>query len=90
MGSSKWRKRTKTTLIERLKFDGGWNDCFPATVLSSTFKDVYHAVIINSNLKVVHDPNPNQLALKCKPEDIVNVITKGGWDIDVEGNFNKL
>lgn len=76
------------SLIDRLKFDGGWDGCFPATVTSQTFEGGFHAVLIDSDLNVVHDPNPNKLALKCKPEDIVNVIVKGGWYIQ-DGEFIK-
>lgn len=77
----------KPTLIEKLKFDGGWGGYFPATVPSQTFKDCFHAVIIDSELNVVHDPNPNRLALNCKPEDVVNVIVKGGWYIGLDREF---
>lgn len=77
------------TLKERLEFDGGWEGYFPATVPSQTFEDRTHAVIIDNNLKVVHDPNPNKKALKCKPEDIINVIVKGGWYIDSDRNIVK-
>lgn len=84
-----WEYPTDKTpgLIERLKFDGGWKGCFPATVPSQTFKDATHAVLVDSDLNVVHDPNPNKLALKCKPEDVMYVMVKGGWHIDLEGNF---
>lgn len=78
------------SLLERMKFDGGWNGYFVGSVPSQTFLNCTHAVIVDINLNVVHDPNPNKLALKCKPEDVLDVIVKGGWIIDLDRNFNKL
>lgn len=64
------------------------NGYFYATVPSQTFPDVSHAVIIDTELKVVHDPNPNQLALKLRPEDVIQVDTvKDDWYINTDGKF---
>lgn len=43
---------------EACKFDGGINGYFYASVKSQTFDTVSHAVVINSSLEIVHDPNP--------------------------------
>lgn len=56
--------------IDIAKYDGGINGYFYASVNSQTFEDIGHAVIVDSNMNIVHDPNPNQLALKLKPKDI--------------------
>ena len=61
--------------LELLEYDNGINGFFYATVLSQTFKDGTHAVVIDKNLNVVHDPNPNKKALKLKPEDIISFWT---------------
>lgn len=43
-----------------INIDEGINCYFDATVKSKTFKNVYHAVLINSKGLVIHDPNPNK------------------------------
>jgi hypothetical protein len=59
------------------KFDGGINGFFYASVKSQTFEGRFHAVIIDSNLNIVHDPNPNGRALLLKPDDVEGfIITK--------------
>lgn len=71
-----------------LKHDQGVNGFFYATVPSQTFKDVTHAVIVDIDLNVVHDPNPNQKALELGPEDVISVDTvKDDWYIDIDGKF---
>lgn len=69
-----------------MEYDGGINGFFFASVPSQTFKCVTHAVIINKDLKIVHDPNPNQLALKLKPEDIIciHLFNKTDFYINVK------
>ena len=61
---------TTQSLINIAKFDGGINGYFDATVKSQTLEGVTHAVVINSDLNIVHDPNPNERALKLTPDDI--------------------
>tara|TARA_R110002012_G_C11506584_1_gene597935 strand:- start:2 stop:451 length:450 start_codon:yes stop_codon:yes gene_type:complete len=66
-----------------LEFDGGVNGFWAAFVPSQTFKDSSHAVIIDKDLNIVHDPNPNQKALLLGPEDITKIdIVHPGWYID--------
>jgi hypothetical protein len=68
---------------EILRYDNGINGYFEATVESQTFKDTTHSVVVDTELNIVHDPNPNQLALKLNPKDIVSVDTvKDDWYID--------
>ena len=57
------RNNKEYTLAELAKIDGGLNGYFYASVPSQTFKEGTHAVIVDHNLKVIHDPNPNQLSL---------------------------
>jgi len=61
-------------LIKIAKFDGGYNGYLYASVPSQTFEDVNHAVIVDTDLNIVHDPNPNQRALNLSPEDVVSII----------------
>lgn len=86
-----WSKnRDVEKVFEILEYDGGVNGFFYATVKSQTYEGVTHAVIVNMKLEVVHDPNPNEKALKLKPEDIIAVDTvRGGWHISIEGNLVK-
>lgn len=78
--------RTECTIpfyLEALKHDNGIDGYFYASVQSQTFKDGTHAVIVDINLNVVHDPNPNQSCIKLKPEDIQYVyVGKKDWHCD--------
>lgn len=65
-----------TEFMKRIaKFDGGIDGFFYATVPSQTYKDVGHAVIVNENLEIVHDPNPNQKALELTPDDVIGIYS---------------
>lgn len=75
-----------------LHFDGGVNGYFAASVPSQVYKDVTHAVIIDMDLNIVHDPNPNGKALLLGPEDIIDVTFVNGykgWHFNTEGKFIK-
>ena len=54
--------------------DKGINGYFYAIVRSQTFNNTQHAVVIDKNLNIVHDPNPNGKCLKLKPTDIVQIL----------------
>ena len=69
------RNRTTEFLKEIAKFDGGINGYFYAIIPSQTFKDGYHAVVVDSELNIVHDPNPNQKGLKLTADDVESFIT---------------
>lgn len=56
------------------KFDGGINGFFYAVVPSQSFEGCGHAVVIDADLNIVHDPNPNQLAMKLTPDDVESFI----------------
>lgn len=75
-------------LIDYTHNDGGVNGYFFASVKSPTFstpeKPIYHAVIVNKCLEIVHDPNPNKKALKLKPEDIRDILLVNTVDDVVE------
>lgn len=75
------------SINEVAKHDGGVGGYFYASVPSQTFEGVSHAVIVDTDLNIVHDPNPNQLALKLKPEDVIDIIVVGNWHIDLEGKI---
>ena len=55
-------------------FDGGIDGYFYASVKSKLFEGGGHAVIVDKDLKVIHDPNPNGLYLNAKPEDIEDIM----------------
>jgi len=75
------------TIEEVAKFDGGIDGYFYATVNSQTFSDTTHAVVVDIDLNIVHDPNPNGLALALKPNDVIGIITVGNWHINLDGEF---
>ncbi|MEK6828925.1 MAG: hypothetical protein AABY15_02280 [Nanoarchaeota archaeon] len=75
------------TIEEVAKYDGGVGGYFYASVPSQTFDGCSHAVIVDIDLNIVHDPNPNQMALNLKPKDVVDIITVGDWHINLEGEF---
>ena len=75
------RSDEEPTLEEVALYDGGINGYFYAAVPSQTFEGVNHAVIVDKNLNVVHDPNPNQLAMKLDPKDVIYIITADDWII---------
>lgn len=77
-----------TDYLKRIaKHDGGTNGYFYALVPSQTFDDVMHAVIVDTSLNVVHDPNPNRKALKLKPEDVVSILTFTDFLVREDGSF---
>jgi len=75
------------TLQECAEYDGGVEGYFYAAVPSKTFKGGSHAVIVDTALKVVWDPNPNQLALSTLPEEVTGIWVIGGWFINPAGEF---
>ena len=68
------RNRNNDLLKKVTKKDGGINGYFYAHVPSQTFEDGTHAVVIDSDLNIVHDPNPNQLSMKLSPEDVLGFV----------------
>jgi hypothetical protein len=77
------------TIEEVAKYDGGVGGYFYASVKSQTFENTSHAVVVDTNLNIVHDPNPNGLALNLGPKDVQGIITVGSWHINLEGEFVK-
>ena len=63
------------SLLEIAKSDGGVNGYFYAIVKSKTFEDTLHAVVVDTELNIVHDPNPNGNCLNLKPDDIIKILT---------------
>lgn len=72
-----------------LEVDGGVNGFWAASVPSINLGEgVTHAVIIDKNLNVVHDPNPNNYGHVYSPEDIISIdVCKDNWYIDVNGKL---
>ena len=74
---------------QALEVDKGINGYWYASVESINLgKDVWHAVIIDKDLNVIHDPNPNNYGHVYKPEDIISIdVVKDNWHIDLDGNL---
>jgi len=84
-------KEDNTEFLQRVaKFDGGVNGYLYATVKSQTFDNVSHAVIIDLDLNIVHDPNPNQLALKLTPDDVISFMSMHDMVIGKTGKLFTL
>lgn len=84
------REEYDTEFMKKIaKFDGGVNGYFYASVPSQTFSDVSHAVVVDSDLNIVHDPNPNQLALKLTPDDVNGIYTMNDMVIGKTGKLFK-
>ena len=67
-----------------LKVDGGIGGYFFAVVPSRVFPfPICHAVIVDSDLNVVHDVNPKGLCLDMTAKDIIYVMTNSEkWYIE--------
>lgn len=59
-----------------MNIDGGINGYYYGVINSRTYDGVLHAVVVDSDLKVVHDPNPNQLCLGLEEENILQIYVK--------------
>lgn len=72
-----------------LEYDGGVNGYWYAAVPSINLGEgVTHAVIIDKNMNVVHDPNPNNFGHTYSPEDIISIdVVKDGWHVSVDGEL---
>lgn len=72
--------------LDVTEIDGGVNGFFYAVVPSQTHPKTNHAVIIDKELNIVHDPNPSRLALKLKSDDIIHFYTvKNDWYFNIDG-----
>ena len=78
------------TIQEIAQYDGGINGYFYAVVNSQSFKDCTHAVVCDSELNIVHDPNPNGKALNLKVSDILRIMVVKNFYIDLDGTFVNL
>jgi hypothetical protein len=77
--------------LDVTEIDGGIGGYFYAKVESQTFTDTFHAVVVDSDLKIVHDPNPNRLALELEPEDIIQFYTfNDDWYFALDGKLKKI
>lgn len=74
---------------EILKADEGVNGYWYAVVPSINLgPECTHAVIIDKDMNVVHDPNPNNYGHVYSPKDIIQFDTcKDNWHIDLEGKL---
>ncbi len=94
-----YKDRHGTEMLKKIAlFDKGIDGFFYATVKSKLFEDVCHAVVVDINLNIIHDPNPNGIYLSCTPEDVESIMvvtdmiigktgklfTKEDWDNTTE------
>lgn len=76
---------TKQVLEVDKDIKGHWYATVASICLGS---DITHAVIIDKDMNVVHDPNPNNFGHVYSPEDIISIdVCKDNWHIDVNGNL---
>jgi len=68
------RKDSTNFLSQIAKFDGGIKGYLYASIPSQTFENTTHAVVVDLDLNIVHDPNPNQRALALTPDDIESIL----------------
>lgn len=69
------RHNRDTEFLKKVaRFDGGVNGYFYASVPSQTYPDRTHAVIVDMDLNIVHDPNPNGKALNLSPDDVIDIL----------------
>lgn len=71
------------------EFDGGVNGLFLASVKSKTL-DGTHCIVVDKNLQVVHDPNPNQKCIGLPPEKIlgIDVVTDFTYQLYDDGSIS--
>lgn len=72
---------TTEQMIEIAKICGGINGYFYASVPSQTYEGGSHAVIVDSDLNIVHDPNPNQRCLSLTKDDVEIILVVGDFII---------
>lgn len=89
MGSIYKDRHPTEFMIKIAHFDGGVDGYFYATVPSQTFEGVGHAVIVDKDLNIVHDPNPNQLAMNLTPNDVQCIVVMHSMVIGKTGKLFK-
>jgi hypothetical protein len=63
------------TILDVTSTDDGIDGYFYAVVKSKTFDNGLHAVVVDKNLNIVHDPNPNGECLGLEPKDVIQLLT---------------
>ena len=74
-------------LKEVARRDGGIEGYLYGVVKSQTFEGGTHAVVVDTDLNIVHDPNPNQKALSLKPEDVIAIQATKNFCISENGKI---
>lgn len=72
-----------------LEVDKGIGGYWAASVVSVNLgPEITHSVVIDKNMNVVHDPNPNNYGHVYCPEDILAIdVCSDNWYIDVNGSL---
>ena len=63
------------TILDVTSTDNGVDGYFYAVVRSKTFDNGLHAVVVDKNLNIVHDPNTNGECLVLEPKDVIQLLT---------------
>ncbi|MAO65073.1 MAG: hypothetical protein CL666_08735 [Balneola sp.] len=84
-------KRHEPDLINKaIALDSGVGGFFYASIHSMTYEGGTHAVVVDSKLNVVHDPNPNQRALGLGRMQVVSMVFPNGIVIGKHGSVMKM
>jgi hypothetical protein len=62
------------SLLDIANNDDGVNGFFYAVVKSKTFEGSLHAVVVDKELNIIHDPNPNGRCLELHPDDVIQLL----------------
>lgn len=62
------------SLLDIANNDDGVNGFFYAVVKSKTFEESLHAVVVDKQLNIIHDPNPNGRCLELGPDDVIQLL----------------
>lgn len=78
-----------TEFLKRVaKFDGGIDGYLYASVPSQNFSDgIGHAVVVDTDLNIVHDPSPTQTSMCLTPDDILDIMVTKRIIIGKSGNI---
>jgi hypothetical protein len=81
--------KNDTELLKKVaRYDGGINGYFYASVPSQTFGDsIGHAVVVDTDLNIVHDPAPSQSSMKLTPNDVLDILVTKEMIIGKTGNI---
>lgn len=83
------KDRMGTEFLKKVaKYDGGVNGYFYASVPSQLFGDgIGHAVVVDTDLNIIHDPSPTQTSMGLTPDDVLDILVTKEFIIGKTGNI---